>query len=225
MGHKSFCLKNTIFAGPSTETKMLVKIYPENPNPKEVRRVVEILREGGVIIYPTDTVYGMGCDIYNHKAVERLARLKGISLQKANFSFICHDLSNLAEYARQISKPVFKVMKKHLPGPFTFILPASASVPNIFKSRKKTIGIRVPNNPIVREIVRELGNPILSTSIKALDGIAEYLTDPELIYEAYQDKVDLVVDGGFGNNVASTVVDCTGEEMEIIREGAGLLDD
>ena len=198
---------------------MILKIYPENPNPKYIDKVVEVLRKGGIIIYPTDTVYGMGCDIHNHKAVENIARLKGIKVEKARFSIICHDLSQLSDYTRPISNAVFKLMKKNLPGPFTFILEANNKVPALFKSNKKTVGIRIPNNDIILEIVREFGSPILTTSVHDEDEIVEYTTDPELIHDAYKDKVDLVVDGGFGQNIASTIVDCTGEEPVIIRQG------
>lgn len=203
---------------------MLIRLYNENPNPREIRKVVDVLRDGGIIIYPTDTVYGLGCDITNSKAVEKVARFKGISIEKANFSFICSDLSHLSDYTKPISNTVFKLMKKNLPGPFTFILEANNNVPRYFKGKKKTVGIRVPNNNIIREIVYELGNPILSTSIRDEDEIVEYTTDPELIYEKYQDFADLVIDGGYGELVPSTVIDCTGDTLEIIREGKGVLE-
>jgi tRNA threonylcarbamoyl adenosine modification protein (Sua5/YciO/YrdC/YwlC family) len=206
-------------------TAELIKLYPENPEFKKVQRVVEVLRGGGVIIYPTDTVYGMGCDIHNLRAVERIAKIKGIKPKKHNFSFICYDLSNISEYTRALSTPVFKVMKKALPGPYTFILEANNSVPKILNSNKKTVGIRVPDHSIPRLLVKELGSPILTTSIHDEDEVIEYSTDPELIYEKYQDLVDIVIDGGYGNNVASTVLDCTGSEIEIIREGLGSLED
>jgi len=201
---------------------MLIKLYPENPNPREVEKVVEVLRKGGVIIYPTDTVYGLGCDMTNTRAVERIIKIKGIRPKDASFSFICADLSNIAEYAK-VDNPTFKLMKKNLPGPFTFILPGYNKVPDYFITKRKTVGIRVPNNSIPIEIVTMLGNPILTTSIKDEDGIVEYTTDPELIHERYQDIVDLVIDGGYGDNVASTIVDCTGSEPEIVREGKGVL--
>ncbi|HPX05354.1 MAG TPA: L-threonylcarbamoyladenylate synthase [Tenuifilaceae bacterium] len=201
---------------------MLIKLYPENPNPREVEKVVQVLRKGGVIIYPTDTVYGLGCDITNTRAVERIIKIKGIRPKDASFSFICADLSNIAEYAK-VDNPTFKLMKKNLPGPFTFILPGYNKVPDYFITKRKTVGIRVPNNSIPIEIVTMLGNPILTTSIKDEDGIVEYTTDPELIHERYQDIVDLVIDGGYGDNVASTIVDCTGSEPEIVREGKGVL--
>ena len=203
---------------------MLIRMYNENPNARDVRQVVDVLRNNGVIIYPTDTVYGMGCDITNAKAVERVARLKGVKIEKANFSFICSDLSHLSDYTRPISNTVFKLMKKNLPGPFTFILEANNNVPKYFKGKKKTVGIRVPDNNIIRDIVNELGNPILSTSIYDDDEIIEYTTDPELIHEKYQYDVDFVIDGGYGELVPSTVVDCTKDVIEILREGKGLLE-
>ena len=198
---------------------MLLKAYEENPDPKVIRQVVEVLRNGGLIIYPTDTVYALGCDVFNHKAVERLAKIKGIDYKKAQFSFICYDLSSLSEYSKPINNHVFKVMKRNLPGPFTFILEASNKVPKILKNKKKTVGIRVPDNNIIREIVKELGNPVLTTSIRDDDDIIEYLTDPELIHEKYKDIAKMVIDGGYGNATASTIVDCTHGEIEIIREG------
>lgn len=202
---------------------MLLKIYNENPNPKDILKVVDLLRNGGIIIYPTDTIYGLGCDITNQKAVEKVAQFKGMKIEKANFSFICSDLSHLSDYTKPIPSAVFKLMKKNLPGPFTFILDASNNVPRYFKGKKKTVGIRVPDNNIIREIVHELGNPILSTSIREDDEILEYTTDPELIYEKYQDFADVVIDGGYGEIVPSTVIDCTGEGIEILREGKGIL--
>ncbi|MDD4108578.1 MAG: L-threonylcarbamoyladenylate synthase [Prolixibacteraceae bacterium] len=202
---------------------MLLRIYNENPNPRDIRTVVETLRNGGIIIYPTDTVYGLGCDITSVKAVEKVARFKGIKIEKANFSFICSDLSHLSDFSKPISNSVFKLMKKNLPGPFTFILEANNNVPKYFKGKKKTVGIRIPDNNIIRDIVYELGNPILSTSIRDEDEILEYTTDPELIYEKYQDFADIVVDGGYGELVPSTVVDCTGPVTEIIRQGKGIL--
>lgn len=199
----------------------LIKIYPENPDPRRIQKIVDILRAGGVIIYPTDTIYGMGCDIFNQKAIERVCQIKGVKPQKHNFSFICYDLSNIAEFTRALSTPVFKLMKKALPGPFTFILEANNKVPKLLNNKKKTVGIRVPDHPIPRILVKELGQPILTTSIRDEDDVIEYSTDPELIYEKYKDIVDAVVDGGYGNNVASTVIDCTGEEIEIVRQGKG----
>lgn len=200
---------------------MFLKLYNENPNERDIRRVVDVLKQGGVIIYPTDTVYGLGCDITNVKAVEKVARIKGIDIEKSNFSFICSDLSHLSYYARPISNQVFKIIKKNIPGPFTFILEGSSNVPKYFKGKKKTVGIRVPDNNIIRDIVRELGNPIVSTSIHDDDEIIEYTTDPELIYEKFRDIADLVIDGGYGELVPSTIVDFTGEEPIIIRKGKG----
>ena len=198
---------------------MLIKIYEENPSHRQIMQVVNVLRKGGLVIYPTDTVYGLGCDINNHKAIEKLAKFKGIDYKKALFSFICYDLSSLSEYSKPLSSSVFKVMKRNLPGPFTFILEASNKVPKILKSKKKTVGIRVPDNNIIREIVKELGNPILTTSIRDDDDVVEYLTDPELIHEKYENIAEIVVDGGYGNTTASTIVNCTNNEIEIIREG------
>ncbi|MCU4154521.1 threonylcarbamoyl-AMP synthase [Carboxylicivirga sp. A043] len=200
---------------------MLVKIYPENPNDKEIRKVVDILRNGGIVIYPTDTIYGIGCDINNARAVEKVARIKDINLKKANLSFICYDLSHISDFTKPLNNHVFKLMKKHLPGPFTFILPANSNVPKLFKNNKKTIGIRVPDNNTIRELVKELGNPILSTSVRDEDDIIEYTTDPELIYEKFADQVDVVIDGGYGDNEPSTIVDCTSDELEVVRYGKG----
>ena len=200
---------------------MFLKIYPENPNPREIRKVVDCLQNGGIIIYPTDTIYGIGCDIFKPKAVERITEILGGSKKKSAMTFICHDLSNLSDYTKPIANNVFKVMKRTLPGPFTFILEANNNVPKIVQSSKKTIGIRVPDNNIIREIVRELGHPILSTSVKDDDEVVEYTTDPELIYEKYENLVDMVIDGGYGDNVPSTVVDCTTGEIEVLREGKG----
>lgn len=201
----------------------LIRIYEDNPNPKEIDKVVAVLKKGGLIIYPTDTVYGLGCDITNNKALERIARIKGIKLEKANFSFVCHDLSNLSDYVKQISNATFKVLKRALPGPYTFILPGSKTLPKAFKN-KKTVGIRVPGNNIALEIVRELGNPIVSTSIYDEDEIIEYMTDPELILEKWDSTVDLVINGGYGGNEPSTIIDFSKDEPEVIREGKGSLD-
>ncbi|NQX39511.1 tRNA threonylcarbamoyl adenosine modification protein, Sua5/YciO/YrdC/YwlC family [Pedobacter steynii] len=203
---------------------MLIKIYPENPNPKAIEQAVEVLKKGGIIIYPTDTVYGLGCDITNQKAIEKICRLRGIKPEKANFSFICSDLRHISDYIKPIDTTTFRVLKKALPGPFTFIFNANNNVPKLLSSNKKTVGIRVPDNAIAREIVMLLGNPILSTSIKDDDELIEYSTDPELIHEKYEDKVDLVIDGGYGDNEPSTVVDCTSGTFEIIREGKGDLE-
>lgn len=202
-----------------------IRLYEENPDPKKVKQAVDILRNGGVVIYPTDTVYGMGCDITNQRAVEKICKIKGINPKKHNFSIICADLGNIAQYTRVITKPVFKMMKKGLPGPFTFILEASNVVPKILHSNKKTIGIRVPAHNIPRILVEELGHPILTTSIRDEDDVVEYSTDPELIFEKYQHLVDLVIDGGYGQNIASTILDCTGDEVEIVRQGLGQLED
>lgn len=203
---------------------MLIKIYPENPNPRAIEQVVQVLRRGGLIIYPTDTVYGLGCDITNHKALEAICRIRNIKPEKANFSFICYDLSHISDYIKPIDNATFRVLKKALPGPFTFILNASGNVPKMLSSNKKTVGIRVPDNNIAREIVKTLGNPILSSSIRDEDDIIEYSTDPELIHEKYEHLVDIVIDGGYGGNIPSTVVDCTSGDFEIIREGKGDLD-
>lgn len=198
----------------------LVRIYTENPNPKEIRKVVECLRNGCVIAYPTDTVYGLGCDLNNPKALEKLARIKGEKVAKANFSLICYDLSHIADYAK-VDTPTFKLMKKTLPGPYTYILEASSNIPKMFNGKKKEVGIRVPENNVVREIVKELGNPLVNTSTHSDDDILEYNTDPELIYEKYKDLVDIVVHGGYGNNEASSIVDCTKDEPVVVREGLG----
>jgi len=203
---------------------MLLKIHPETPGQRQVQKAVEILQNGGVIIFPTDTVYGLGCDVFNHKAVERVARLKGINLEKANFSFICHNLSQLTDYAKPVNNPTFKLMKQHLPGPYTFILEASSNVPRIFRNRKKTIGIRIPDNNIILEITRELGNAILTTSIHDEDELLDYTSDPELIYDHYKKLVDAVIHGGYGHNVPSTVIDCTGHVPRLIRQGIGEVD-
>lgn len=203
---------------------MLLKIYPENPNPKDIRFIAEELRKGKVIIYPTDTIYGIGCDINNTKAVERVARIKNINLKKDHLSFICYDLSHISDYTKNINNNVFKIMKRNLPGPFTFILDANSNVPKLFKNNKKTVGIRIPDNNIIRELINELGHPILSTSVIDDDEIIEYTTDPELIYEKYHKLVDIVIDGGFGDNKPSTIVNCTNGDVELIREGKGTLE-
>jgi tRNA threonylcarbamoyl adenosine modification protein (Sua5/YciO/YrdC/YwlC family) len=203
---------------------MLLKIYPENPNPKDVRQVVEVLRNGGIIIYPTDTVYGLGCDITNAKAVEKIARYKNVQVEKSNFSFICSDLSHLSGFSKPVSNQVFKLLKSYLPGPFTFILNANNNVPKYFKGKKKTAGVRIPDNSIIIEIVRELGNPIMSTSIHDNDEIIEYSTDPELIHERFADFADLVIDGGYGDNIPSTIVDCTEEIPVVVRQGKGIFE-
>ena len=200
-----------------------IKIYEDKPNEAAIKKVVEVLRDGGLIIYPTDTVYGLGCDITNSRALERIAKIKGIKLEKANFSFVCSDLSNLSDYVKQIDTATFKILKRALPGPYTFILPGNNDLPREFR-KKKTVGIRVPDNAIAIEIVKMLGNPIVSTSIHDEDDVIEYTTDPELIFEKWQNIVDLVIDGGYGDNVGSTIIDLSGHEPEVIREGKGSLD-
>ena len=197
-----------------------IKLYDENPSEREIKRIVEVLKNDGVIIYPTDTVYGLGCDITSNRALERVAQLRGVKLAKANFSFICEDLSNLSDYVRQIDTPTFKLLKRALPGPYTFILPGNNNLPTVFK-KKKTVGIRVPDNNIARTIVKHLGNPIISTSIYDEDDVIEYTTDPELILEKWDKLVDVVVDGGYGGNIPSTVIDLTSGEAVLIREGKG----
>lgn len=198
----------------------LIKLYEENPSEKELIKIAKILKKGGLIIYPTDTVYGLGCDINNNEALAKIAKIRGVKLEKANFSFVCEDLSNLSEYVAQIDSQTFKILKRNLPGPYTFILPGNNNLPSVFK-KKKTVGIRVPDNAIPRAIVKYLGNPIVSTSIKDEDDLLEYTTDPELIAEKWDKLVDIVIDGGFGDNVASTVIDLTTEQPTLIREGKG----
>lgn len=196
---------------------MYIKLYNDNPNQREIDKVVDVLRNGGLVIYPTDTVYAMGCDALNVRAVETICKMKGINPAKSNLSIICYDMSNISEYAK-ISNATFKIMKKNLPGGFTFILNTTSSLPKIYKD-KKTVGIRIPDNNIIRELVRNLGNPILTTSLKDEDEVVEYSTDPELIYEKYRNLVDMVVDGGYGGIEGSTVVDCTGDDPVIVRQG------
>ena len=200
-----------------------IKIYENNPNEVAIKKVVEVLKNGGLVIYPTDTVYGLGCDITNTKALERVAKIKGVKLEKANFSFICSDLSHISDYIKQIDTSTFKILKRALPGPYTFILPGNNNLPKEFK-KKTTVGIRVPDNAIALEIVRQLGNPIVSTSIHDEDEVLEYSTDPELIFEKWQNLVDLVIDGGYGDNIGSTIIDLSGFEPVVIREGKGSLD-
>ena len=197
-----------------------IKIYENKPSEAAIKKVVDVLKSGGLVIYPTDTVYGLGCDITNTKALERIAKIKGIKLEKANFSFVCSDLSNLSDYVKQIDTPTFKILKRALPGPYTFILPGNNDLPSVFR-KKKTVGIRVPDNTIALDIVRMLGNPIVSTSIHDDDEVLEYSTDPELIFEKWQYLVDLVIDGGYGDNVGSTIIDLSGYEPLVIREGKG----
>ena len=202
---------------------LLLKIYNENPHPRQIEKVVNILRNGGLVIYPTDTVYGLGCDITHTKAMEKLANIKGVKPEKSNFSFICNDLSHLSDYTKQISTPTYKILKRALPGPYTFILPGSNALPKVFK-KKKTVGIRVPDNNIARQMVAALGNPVASTSIRDDDDVLEYTTDPELIFEKWQHLVDVVIDGGYGDNHASTIINLTQEIPEVLREGKGSLD-
>jgi len=201
----------------------LIKIYAENPNEREIDKIVDVLKKGGLIIYPTDTVYGIGCDITNTKAMEKVAQIKGVKLGKANFSFICYDLSNLSDYVKQIDTATYKILKKALPGPYTFVLAGNNNLPKAFKN-KKTVGIRIPENSIVRELVKKLGNPIVSTSIYDEDDLIEYTTDPELIFEKWQNKVDIVIDGGFGGNIPSTIIDLSNDEIVVLREGKGEID-
>ena len=200
-----------------------IKIYNENPNDKEIEKVIKVLKNGGLVIYPTDTVYGLGCDITKIKAIEKIGKIKGVKLDKANLSFVCNDLSHLSDYVKQIDTPVFKILKKALPGPYTFILSGSKSLPKVFKN-KKTVGIRVPDNNIIRTLVKVLGNPIITTSIKDDDTLLEYTTDPELIFEKWKNIVDVVIDGGYGDNIASTIIDLTTEIPNVIRVGKGSLD-
>ena len=200
---------------------MLLNINPDNPEGRKIKQAVEVLEKGGTVIYPTDTVYGLGCDIFNKKAVERIARIRGLDPGKALFSFICKDISQVAEYAAQIDNSIFKLLKHNLPGPFTFVLKANNRVPKILKNRKDTIGIRIPDNNIIRDLVEGLGRPILTTSLRSDDEITEYFTEPIDFYDDFKKLVDVVIDGGPGRNVASTVVDCTGDEPSIIRQGVG----
>ncbi len=200
----------------------LIKLFPENPEEKKIRHIANVLRDGGVIIYPTDTVYGLGCDIFNPKAIDRVLQIKGLKGKKSELSFICYDLSHISEYVKSLNNTTFKLMKKALPGPFTFILKSSSKVPKILNASKKTVGIRVPDNNIPRAIVKALGNPIITTSIKDDDEVVEYSTDPSLIYEKFEQQVDVIIDGGFGNLSPSTVVDCTDDyEITVVREGKG----
>jgi tRNA threonylcarbamoyl adenosine modification protein (Sua5/YciO/YrdC/YwlC family) len=199
-----------------------IKIYNDNPNKREIAKVVKVLQSGGLVIYPTDTVYGLGCDITKSKALEKIAKIKGVKLEKANFSFICNDLSHLSDYVKQLDSATFKILKRALPGPYTFILPGSSNLPKVFK-KKKTVGIRIPDNNIIRMLVAELGHPIISTSIRDDDDVLEYTTDPELIFEKWQNLVDIVIDGGYGDNEPSTVIDLT-EQPTVVRSGKGSLD-
>ncbi len=198
----------------------MLHIHPDNPNPRNIKTVVECLQDGGVIIYPTDTIYGLGCNIFQHKAVERIALIKGIDPAKAQLSFVCYDLSDLSKYTRSISTPLYRLLKSYLPGPFTFILPASKEVPKMLQSKKNTIGLRVPDNNIARTIVQQLASPILSASLPG-EMVEEY-TDPELIYENFKNRVDIVIDGGIGGMIPSTIVDCTGDDYVVTRQGTGV---
>ena len=200
---------------------MFLKIHPDNPNPRKINTVVECLQDGGVIIYPSDTIYGFGCDIYNKKAVARIANIKGINIKKQKFSFICSSLSNISRFTKPISNETYKLMKRNLPGPFTFILNANNNIPKIFKTNRKTLGIRVPKHNIPLEIVKKLENPIISSTVKDRDKIIEYSTDPEIMYDKLKNLVDIVIDGGFTGNLPSTIIDCTKSDFEIIRQGKG----
>jgi len=204
---------------------MLLKIYPENPNPKDIRLVVDVLQKGGIIVYPTDTIYGLGCDIKNAKAVERIAQYKNVKVEKSNFSFICSDLSQLSDFSKPVSNQLYKILKRYLPGPYTFIVNANSNVPKYFKGKKKTVGIRIPDNSIIREVVRVLGNPIMSTSIHDDVDVDEYSTDPELIHEKFTEIAELVIDGGIGENTPSTIVDCTSDVPVIVRQGKGVFEE
>lgn len=203
---------------------MLLQIHPKNPNPRHIKMILECLNDDGVIIFPTDTIYGIGCSINSSKAFERIAQIKGVRKEKANFSFIFHDLSMLSQFTKPISKDLYKLMKRNLPGPFTFIVEANNNIPKLFQSKKKTIGIRIPEQPIITNIVRELGSPIMTTSILDEDEISGFLTDPEEIYDRYKDRVDLILDGGYGDNQESTIVDCTDNDIVVLRQGKGVLD-
>lgn len=203
---------------------MLLKIYPENPNPDRIRKVVDVLEEGGIIIYPTDTVYAIGCDIKAKKSIDKIARLKGLNPENPDMSLIFHDMSQLSEYTIIRDNTVFKLLKRNLPGPFTFIVQANNQIPRLFKNRKKTVGIRIPDNNIILELVKELGRPVITTSIHDPDEVIEYTTDPELIYEKYHDFAEIIINGGFGKNEASTIVDCTSDEIKIVRQGLGILE-
>jgi len=200
---------------------MLLRIHPDNPDPRQIKKVVECLKDGGVIIYPTDTIYGIGCDVFNKTAMEKLCRIKGLDIKKHNLSFICYDLSHIADFTKHLATSTYKLMKRTLPGPYTFILEANNAIPKLFKNSKKEIGIRIPDNNIPRDIVRELGNPIVTTSVKDKDMVIEYSTDPELIHEHFNKLVDIVIDGGYGEAVPSTIIDFTNNTTKIIREGKG----
>ena len=200
---------------------MLLRIHPDNPDPRQIKKVVECLKDGGIIICPTDTIYGISCDVFNKKAMEKLCRIKGLDIKKHNLSFICYDLSHIADFTKHLATSTYKLMKKTLPGPYTFILKANNAIPKLFKNSKKEIGIRIPDNNIAREIVRELGNPIVTTSVKDKDMVIEYSTDPELIHNHFDKLIDIVIDGGYGEAVPSTIIDFTNNTNKIIREGKG----
>ncbi len=204
---------------------MFLHIHPENPEERKIKIVTECLKDGGIIIYPTDTVYSLGCDINNHNAIEKISRIKNIDVKSANYSLVCYDLSHLSDFVFSIDTPLYRVMKRNLPGAFTFILKANSNVPKIFKSKKKTVGIRVPNNKICREIVKELGNPITSTSIHDIYDNEDYITDPEIINELFENRVDIIIEGGFGNKTPSTILDCSDNDISIVRQGLGILKD
>jgi tRNA threonylcarbamoyl adenosine modification protein (Sua5/YciO/YrdC/YwlC family) len=201
---------------------MLLHLHPENPQPRNISTIVKVLSEGGIIIYPTDTIYGLGCDIFQHKAIDRICRIKNMDPQKAQLSFVCYDLSDLSQYTKSISTPLYRLLKHYLPGPYTFILPASKEVPKILQSKKNTIGLRVPDNLIARTIVKELGHPILSTTLPGT--MVEEYTDPELMHDNFEKLVDVVADGGIGGMIPSTIIDCTGDEPVLVRQGAGVWD-
>jgi tRNA threonylcarbamoyl adenosine modification protein (Sua5/YciO/YrdC/YwlC family) len=198
-----------------------LKIHPVNPEMRKINRVTEVLRKGGIVVYPTDTIYGIGCDLMNKKAIERLCKIMDIKPNKLDLSFICNDLSHISEYVHHLETPTFKVLKKNLPGPFTFLLEASNKVPKILDVNKKTVGIRIPNHTIPRKLVAELGNPLITSSIKDDDHIKEYTTDPEEIYSDFKNHVDIVIDGGAGGNIPSTVIDCTTADFVVVRQGLG----
>ena len=200
---------------------MLINIHKDNPDYRKIKTVVECLKNGGVIIYPTDTVYAFGCDIYNKKAMEKLCRIKGVNIKKHNLAFVCYNLSHISDFTRQLENSTYKLMKKALPGPYTFILNANSSIPKLFKNKKREVGIRIPDNNIPREIVKELGNPIVTTSVKDNDMIIEYSTDPELIHEYYEKQVDMIISGGYGESTPSTIIRCTDGFPKVLRKGKG----
>lgn len=203
---------------------MLIRIYPENPNKKNIRQVSDALEAGKIIIYPTDSVYAIGCDIRATKSIEKIAAFKGLNPKNPDLSLMFHDMSHLSEYTIVRDNNIFKLLKRNIPGPFTFILTANNQIPKFFKNKKKTVGVRIPDNNIVLEIIQELGRPIVTTSVHDPDELLEYTTDPELIYEKFSDFADIVIDGGYGKNEPTTIVDCTGEEIEVVRQGIGILE-